>query len=155
MKFNINKYEGNYAMHCKTEEEAKIFCRYLDSVGRRWADGTSYMSMTNWNYGPDTCYTFNSGTYCKKTYFLTRNYYTILEFSDFEWVTKNAPEFAVYYMYCASYFYPSIRERITASTFTVVAKAPHSDFADRMLYLVQDEFARCFLLGEEGLKKCD
>lgn len=49
MKFNINKYEGNYAMHCKTEEEAKIFCRYLDSVGRRWADGTSYMSMTNWN----------------------------------------------------------------------------------------------------------
>ena len=328
MKFNINKYLGNYAMHCKTEEEAKIFCRYLDSVGRRWADGTSYMSMTNWNYGPDTCYTFNSGTYCKKTYFLTRNYYTILEFSDFEWddkntkrkpviiyqngqdvialdketgekavakchpndefdfaigakiafgrlyhsqdyisednkakckpefqvgdrvrcikkdykigginivnelgvireaetgassvlvefdnnigghdgggkgkdnhcwwfmnsseylelvdnknakeinvgdrvkvidtgcayssytewVTKNAPEFAVYYMYCASYFYPSIRERITASTFTVVAKAPHSDFADRMLYLVQDEFARCFLLGEEGLKKCD
>lgn len=52
MKFNINKYEGNYAMHCKTEEEAKIFCRYLDSVGRRWADGTSYMSMTNWNYAP-------------------------------------------------------------------------------------------------------
>ena len=328
MKFNINKYMGNYAMHCKTEEEAKIFCRYLDSVGRKWADGTSYMSMTNWNYGPDTCYTFNSGTYCEKTYFLTRNYYTILEFSDFEWddkntkrkpviiyqngqdvialdketgekavakchpndefdfaigakiafgrlyhsqdyisednkakckpefqvgdrvrcvkkdyeigginivnelgvireaetgassvlvefdnnigghsgggkgkdnhcwwfinsseylelvdnkddkeinvgdrvkvidtgcayssytewVTKNAPEFAVYYMYCASYFYPSIRERITASTFTVVAKAPHSDFADRMLYLVQDEFARCFLLGEEGLKKCD
>lgn len=89
MKFNINKYEGNYAMHCKTEEEAKIFCRYLDSVGRRWADGTSYMSMTNWNYGPDTCYTFNSGTYCKKTYFLTRNYYTILEFSDFEWDNKN------------------------------------------------------------------
>lgn len=34
MKFNINKYMGNYAMHCKTEEEAKIFCRYLDSVGR-------------------------------------------------------------------------------------------------------------------------
>lgn len=329
MKFNINKYMGNYAMHCKTKEEAKIFCRYLDSVGRKWADGTSYMSMTNWDdYDPDTCYDFNDGTYCVKRYFLTRNYYTILEFSDFEWdnkntkrkpviiyrngqdvialdketgekavakchpndefdfaigakiafgrlyhsqdyisegneakckpkfqvgdrvrcikedceirsinivnelgvireaetgassvlvefdnnigghsgggkgkdnhcwwvmnsseylelvdnkdakeinvgdrvkvidtgcaynsytewVTKNAPEFAVYYMYCASYFYPSIRERITASTFTVVAKAPHSDFADRMLYLVQDEFARCFLLGEEGLKKCD
>lgn len=329
MKFNINKYLGNYAMHCETEEEAKIFLRYLDSVGRRWADGTSYMSMTNWDdYDPDTCYDFNDGTYCVKRYFLTRNYYTILEFSDFEWdnkntkrkpviiyrngqdvialdketgekavakchpndefdfaigakiafgrlyhsqdyisegneakckpkfqvgdrvrcikedceirsinivnelgvireaetgassvlvefdnnigghsgggkgkdnhcwwfmnsseylelvdnkdakeinvgdrvkvidtgrayssytewVTKNAPEFAVYYMYCASYFYPSIRERITASTFTVVAKAPHSDFADRMLYLIQDEFARCFLLGEEGLKKCN
>lgn len=329
MKFNINKYEGNYAMHCKTEEEAKIFCRYLDSVGRRWGSGHSYISMTNWDdYGPNTCYSFNSGTYCDKIYYLTHNCYTILEFSDFEWdnkntkrkpviiyrngqdvialdketgekavakchpndefdfaigakiafgrlyhsqdyisegnkakckpkfqvgdrvrcikkdyeigginivnelgvireaetgassvlvefdnnigghsgggkgkdnhcwwvmnsseylelvdnkdakeinvgdrvkvidtgcayssytewVTKNAPEFAVYYMYCASYFYPSIRERITASTFTVVAKAPHSDFADRMLYLVQDKFARCFLLGEEGLKKCD
>lgn len=329
MKFNINKYMGNYAMHCKTEEEAKIFCRCLDSVGRRWADGTSYMSMTNWDdYDPDTCYDFNDGTYCVKRYFLTRNYYTILEFSDFEWdnkntkrkpviiyrngqdvialdketgekavakchpndefdfaigakiafgrlyhsqdyisegneakckpkfqvgdrvrcikedceirsinivnelgvireaetgassvlvefdnnigghsgggkgkdnhcwwvmnsseylelvdnkdakeinvgdrvkvidtgcaynsytewVTKNAPEFAVCYMYCASYFYPSIRERITASTFTVVAKAPHTDFADRTLYLIQDEFARCFLFGEEGLKKCD
>jgi len=326
MKFNINKYMGNYAMHCKTKEEAKIFCRYLDSVGRRWADGTSYMSMTNWNYGPDTCYTFNNGTYCKKTYFLTRNYYTILEFSDFEWdnkntkrkpviiyqngqdvialdketgekavakchpndkfdfaigakiafgrlyhsqdyisednkakckpefqvgdrvrfikkdyeirnvnivnelgviretggssvlvefdnnigghsgngkgkdnhfwwvmnsseylelvdnkddkeinvgdrvkvidtgcayssytewVTKNAPEFAVYYMYCTPYFDPSIHERITASTFTVVAKAPHSDSTDKTLYLIQDEFARCFLFGEEGIEKCD
>lgn len=72
-----------------------------------------------------------------------------------EWVTKNAPEFAVYYMYCASYFYPSIREIITASTFTVVAKAPHSDSTDKTLYLIQDEFARCFLFGEEGIEKCD
>lgn len=325
MKFNINKYMGNYAMHCKTEEEAKIFLRYLDSVGRRWADGTSYMSMTNWNvYGPDTCYDFYDGTYCAKRYFLTRNCYTILEFSDFEWdnkntkrkpviiyrngqdvialdketgekavakchpndefdfaigaktafgrlyhsqdyipegneakckpkfqvgdrvrcikrdyeigginivnelgviretgdsnvlvefdnnigghsgngkgkdnhcwwimnsseylelvdnkdakeinvgdrvkvtnpgrayssytewVTKNAPEFAVYYVYAV--YYADIYKKLGTSTFTVVAKAPHTDFADRMLYLVQDEFARCFLVGEEGLKKCD
>lgn len=327
MKFNINKYLGNYAMHCKTEEEAKIFLRYLDSVGRRWADGTSYMSMTNWNvYGPDTCYDFYDGTYCAKRYYLTRNCYTILEFSDFEWdnkntkrkpviiyrngqdvialdketgekavakchpndefdfaigakiafgrlyhsqdyisegneakckpkfqvgdrvrcikkdyeigginivnelgvireaetgassvlvefdnnigghsgngkgkdnhcwwimnsseylelvdnkdakeinvgdrvkvtnpgrayssytewVTKNAPEFAVYYVYAV--YYADIYKKLGTSTFTVVAKAPHTDFADRMLYLVQDEFARCFLVGEEGLKKCD
>lgn len=329
MKFNINKYMGNYAMHCKTEEEANIFLRYLDSVGRKWVNGTSYMSMTNWDvYGHDTCYDFNGGTYCDKTYFLTRGYYTILEFSDFEWdnkntkrkpviiyrngqdvialdketgekavakchpndefdfaigaqiafgrlyhsqdyisednkakckpefqvgdrvrfikkdyevssinivnelgvireaetgascvlvefdnnigghsgggkgkdnhcwwvmnsseylelvdnkdakeinvgdrvkvtnpgrayssytewVTKNAPEFAVYYMYCVPYFDPSIREIITASTFTVVAKAPHSDSTDKTLYLIQDEFARCFLFGEEGIEKCD
>lgn len=329
MKFNINKYKGNYAMHCKTEEEAKIFCRYLDSVGRRWGSGHSYISMTNWDdYGPNTCYSFNSGTYCDKIYYLTHNCYTILEFSDFEWdnkntkrkpviiyqngqdvialdketgekavakchpndefdfaigakiafgrlyhsqdyipegnkakcklefqvgdrvrcikkdyeigginivnelgvireaetgassvlvefdnnigghsgngkgkdnhcwwvmnsseylelvdnkddkeinvgdrvkvidtgcayssytewVTKNAPEFAVYYMYCTPYFDPSIHERITASTFTVVAKAPHSDSTDKTLYLIQDEFARCFLFGEEGIEKCD
>ncbi len=72
-----------------------------------------------------------------------------------EWVTKNAPEFAVYYMYCVPYFDPSIREIITASTFTVVAKAPHSDSIDKTLYLIQDEFARCFLFGEEGIEKCD
>lgn len=72
-----------------------------------------------------------------------------------EWVTKNAPEFAVYYMYCTPYFDPSIREIITASTFTVVAKAPHSDSIDKTLYLIQDEFARCFLFGEEGIEKCD
>lgn len=72
-----------------------------------------------------------------------------------EWVTKNAPEFAVYYMYCPPYFDPSIRERITAFTFTVVAKAPHSDSTDKTLYLIQDEFARCFLFGEEGIEKCD
>lgn len=327
MKFNINKYEGNYAMHCKTEEEAKIFCRYLDSVGRRWGSGHSYILMTNWDdYGPNTCYSFNSGTYCDKIYYLTRNCYTILEFSDFEWdnkntkrkpviiyrngqdvialdketgekavakchpndefdfaigakiafgrlyhsqdyisegneakckpkfqvgdrvrcikrdyeigginivnelgvireaetgassvlvefdnnigghsgngkgkdnhcwwimnsseylelvdnkdakeinvgdrvkvtnpgrayssytewVTKNAPEFAVYYVYAVCY--ADIYKKLGTSTFTVVAKAPHTDFADRMLYLVQDEFARCFLVGEEGLKKCD
>lgn len=323
MKFNINKYMGNYAMHCKTEEEAKIFLRYLDSVGRKWVNGTSYMSMTNWSvHGHDTCYDFNGGTYCDKTYFLTCNYYTILEFSDFkwdnrkpviiyqngqdvialdketgekavakchpndefdfaigakiafgrlyhsqdyipednktkckprfqvgdrvrfikrdyeigginivnelgvireaetgassvlvefdnnigghsgngkgkdnhcwwimnsseylelvdnkdakeinvgdrvkvtnpghayssypEWVTKNAPEFAVYYVY--TLYYADIYKNFGTSTFTVVAKAPHADFADRMLYLVQDEFARCFLFDEEGLKKCD
>lgn len=327
MKFNINKYLGNYAMHCKTEEEAKIFLRYLDSVGRKWVDGTSYMSMTKWDdYGPDTCYDFYNGTYCNKTYFLTCYGYTILEFSDFEWdnkntkrkpviiyrngqdvialdketgekavakchpndefdfaigakiafgrlyhsqdyisegneakckpkfqvgdrvrcikrdyeigginivnelgvireaetgassvlvefdnnigghsgngkgkdnhcwwimnsseylelvdnkdakeinvgdrvkvtnpgrayssytewVTKNAPEFAVYYVYAV--YYADIYKKLGTSTFTVVAKAPHTDFADRMLYLVQDEFARCFLVGEEGLKKCD
>ena len=58
-------------------------------------------------------------------------------------------------MYCTPYFDPSIHERITASTFTVVAKAPHSDSTDKTLYLIQDEFARCFLFGEEGIEKCD
>lgn len=323
MKFNINDYRGRYAMHCKTEEEAKIFCHYLNSVGRKWNSGDSYLSMTNWIINEsDTCYVFNNRTYsdvptCERDY-------TILEFSDFdwdnkecepfkvgdrvrcinryygngyivgkvgkvidvdlyscgsgeilvefdsdicghdgggkgkrnhcwwiensseylelantkrkpviiyqngqeivaldketgeravakchpndefdfaigakiafgrlyhsqdyipesnkakdiskinvgdrvkvtnpgrayssyaEWVTKNAPEFAVYYVY--TLYYADIYKKLGTSTFTVVAKAPHTDFADRMLYLVQDEFARCFLFGEEGIEKCD
>ena len=42
MKFNIEDYKGKYAMHCKTEEEAKDFCAYLGGIGRKWCDGGSY-----------------------------------------------------------------------------------------------------------------
>lgn len=34
--FNIFDYQGKYAMHCDTEEKAKIFCKYLDSFGMKW-----------------------------------------------------------------------------------------------------------------------
>jgi hypothetical protein len=33
MMFNIDDYKGKYVMHCKTEEEAEVFCRYLVSIG--------------------------------------------------------------------------------------------------------------------------
>lgn len=62
MKFNIDKYMGNYAMHCKTEEEAKIFLRYLDSVGRKWVDGTSYNQTEAWY---KDIYILNKGKYAK------------------------------------------------------------------------------------------
>lgn len=32
--FDIEKYKDNYVMHCKTEAEAKSFCRYLDVRNR-------------------------------------------------------------------------------------------------------------------------
>ena len=38
MRFNIEDYKGKYAMHCKTEEAAKDFCNYLDSLGRKWCN---------------------------------------------------------------------------------------------------------------------
>ena len=41
MRFNIEDYKGNYVMHCKTEEEAEIFCKYLHSIGRTWSTGVS------------------------------------------------------------------------------------------------------------------
>lgn len=83
MKFNIDDYKGRYVMHCKTEEEAKDFLSYLDSVGREWDSGDSYLSHTNWNgYKSDTVYFFNRNTYENIQYAKTRNY-TILEWSDF------------------------------------------------------------------------
>ena len=90
MKFNIEDYKGDFVMHCKTEEEAKDFCRYLDSVGRKWCDGTKYWcdgtkytEMTHWNFEKDkTCYDFNLGVYDSIEYFYNKKY-QILEWGDF------------------------------------------------------------------------
>ena len=76
MKFDINNYKGNYAMHCKTAEKAKDFCAYLHSMGKRWSAGTFWHI-----YGEKTVYYFNDGYFgnievaCK--------FYTILEWEDF------------------------------------------------------------------------
>ena len=83
MKFNIKDYEGNYAMHCKTKEEAEDFCKYLDSIGRKWSSGHSYAELTEWNdYKEKTCYSFNYGYYAPISHFIVYNY-KILEWSDF------------------------------------------------------------------------
>ena len=82
MKFNINDYKGNYVMHCKTEAEAKDFCRYLNSVGRKWCGDKSYLEKTCYHdYCSDTVYYFNVGTYGSKKHI--KENYTILEWSDF------------------------------------------------------------------------
>lgn len=85
MKFNINNYKGNYVMHCKTEEEARKFCNYLHSIGRKWGTEYSYLDYTHYGfYEDETAYAFNEGCY-SPTYFYEEHNYTILEFSDFDW----------------------------------------------------------------------
>lgn len=84
MNFNIKKYKGKYVMHCKTEEEAEIFCKYLHSIGRTWNTGASYFSESYWDRHKESmCYSFNDGTYCNKQYFEEARGYTILEMEDF------------------------------------------------------------------------
>jgi hypothetical protein len=83
MKFNIDDYKGKYVMHCKTEEEAKDFCKYLHEHGREWCTGNSYLKDTNWErYKADMVYEFNSGAYSNITLYKNHNY-TILEWEDF------------------------------------------------------------------------
>lgn len=84
MKFNIDDYKkGRYAMHCKTEEEAKDFCNFLDSIGRHWKSGRSYAEETKYNeYKNKTCYAFNRNQYGYMNYFAEKDY-TILEWNDF------------------------------------------------------------------------
>lgn len=83
MKFNIDDYKGNYVMHCKTEEEAKDFCNYLDSLGRKWCNNKKYTEENYWQYYQDeTCYDFNDNSFNAKYFFVGHNY-KILEWSDF------------------------------------------------------------------------
>ena len=83
MKFNIEDYKGNYVMHCKTEEEAKDFCGYLDSLGRKLCHEKKYTKNTCWQCFTDrTCYAFNDIEYSSLGYY-ERHGYTILEWSDF------------------------------------------------------------------------
>ena len=83
MKFNIDDYKGKYAMHCNTEEEARDFCRFLDSIGRFWSADTSYAEATYYDtYGNRTCYDFNASKYSGISWYVAENY-KILEWSDF------------------------------------------------------------------------
>ena len=64
MEFNIDNYKGLYVMHCKTEEEAKDFCRYLHSIGKKWCAGGSYYYETNYDsYQDETAYNFNKDSF--------------------------------------------------------------------------------------------
>lgn len=84
MMFDINKYKGKYAMHCKTIIEAKDFCKHLHMLGRKWQYGkNSYLDCTRFDvYYSNTVYYFNEGLFgaidCAK-----ENNYTIIEWSDF------------------------------------------------------------------------
>lgn len=83
MKFNIDNYKGKYVMHCKTEEEAKTFCKYLHNIGHMWSSGDSYLSENYWSfYKASTCYNFNTDGYGNKQYYEEEGY-TILEMEDF------------------------------------------------------------------------
>ena len=83
MRFDINKYPGKYVMHCKTKEEARAFCQYLDNVGRKWLSGERYKNKEYWDvYREKTCYSFNNDCYTDIDYYKKENY-TILEWSDF------------------------------------------------------------------------
>src|SRR5574344_1421922 len=59
-RFNIEDYKDKYVMHCNTEEKANVFCKYLNSVGRKWNSDCSYLEANEWAYyEEDTCYNFD------------------------------------------------------------------------------------------------
>lgn len=84
-QFNWEEFldkNNKIAVHCKTEEEAKDFCKQMHEHGIKWCDGYSYMLDTNYEiYEKRTCYT-GYGTFSNYVYY-TKQGYKILEWSDY------------------------------------------------------------------------
>lgn len=84
-KFNWEEFknkENEIAVHCKTEEEAKDFCRQMYKHGMVWGSGNSYLSCTHYEEHKDkTCYD-GQGGYQSYDYF-EKYRYEILEWSDY------------------------------------------------------------------------
>lgn len=84
-KFNWDEFKNKYnkiAVNCKTEEEAKDFCKRMHEHGMKWCTGKSYMEKTNYEeYKGETCYRGN-GEYSSRD-FAEKYNYKILEWSDY------------------------------------------------------------------------
>ena len=84
-KFNWEEFldkNNKIAVHCKTEEEAKDFCKQMHEHGLKWCNGYSYILDTNYEiYEKRTCYT-GYGTYSNYVYY-TKQGCKILEWSDY------------------------------------------------------------------------
>lgn len=84
-KFNWDEFknkDNKIAVHCKTEEEAKDFCRQMHEHGMKWYTGKSYMGKTNYEkYEGETCYV-GFGAFSSYRYYNSEGY-TILEWGDY------------------------------------------------------------------------
>lgn len=102
--FDLKNYKDTssviYVMQCVTQDEAKKFTEFLHKNSRTWRSGKSYLEQDLFTeYGKDTCYFFNRGTYDSVCTIYTRNntYFdgetvTILHFDDFQWSTEDTTE---------------------------------------------------------------
>lgn len=82
-KFNWDEFKdekNNIAVHCKTEEEAKDFCKRMHEHGMKWCSGESYLKETYYSECEETCYI--RGEFSEYWYYKS-NGYEILEWSDY------------------------------------------------------------------------
>lgn len=82
-KFNWDEFkneENKIAVHCKTEEEAKDFCKRMHEHGMKWCSGESYLKETYYSECEETCYI--RGEFSEYWYYKS-NGYEILEWSDY------------------------------------------------------------------------
>lgn len=84
-KFNWDEFknkDNKITVNCKTEEEAKDFCKQMHEHGMQWCNGDSYLEYTEYGKNLDeTCY-YGSGEYSSRD-FAEKCNYKILEWSDY------------------------------------------------------------------------
>lgn len=84
-KFNWDEFKNKYnkiAVHCKTEEEAKDFCKQMHGQGMKWCTGDSYLENTEYaDLRERTCYA-GEGSYSSYDFYNGLEY-EILEWSDY------------------------------------------------------------------------
>lgn len=84
-KFNWDEFknkDNRIVVHCKTEEEAKDFCRQMHGQGMKWRNGESYLEDTSYNARYEgTCY-YGDGEWSSLDFAEKQNY-KILEWSDY------------------------------------------------------------------------
>lgn len=84
-KFNWDEFknkDNKIAVNCKTEEEAKDFCRQMHGQGMKWRNGESYLKNTNYGMcNEGTCY-YGDGEWSSLDIAEKYNY-KILEWSDY------------------------------------------------------------------------
>ena len=85
MRFDWTKFmdkNNKIAVHCKTLEEAKDFCKKMHEHGMKWRSGKSYLKDTMWEvHETNTCYS-NCGEYSPYDFY-EEYHYTILEWRDY------------------------------------------------------------------------
>lgn len=82
MEFNWEEFKDEkFAVHCKTEEEAKDFCKRMHEQGMKWCSGESYLEETNYKFcEEEMCYI--RGEFSPYQYYKSKGY-EILEWSDY------------------------------------------------------------------------
>lgn len=86
MVFDPRAYDDTYVLHCKTMEQAEIFCDVMNEHGYRLASGSTYDGK-QWSE-VNSCYRWKAGLVCSRGFYEKRGR-KILEFDDFEWFETN------------------------------------------------------------------
>ena len=76
------KSKEKLAIHCDTEEKAIKLLKVFDKMGKKWSDGSRYISDDCWDamYKKDTCYS-NTGGYCRIDWY-KKHGWKVYEFED-------------------------------------------------------------------------